>query len=94
MEASEYKDLIFGALYLKRCSDLFDQERERLVRRLADRGLPEDRIAEAVEDPDNYTFYVPEESRWETVRHLKTDVSNGLNTALGELQRKRSARTA
>ena len=28
-----------------------------------------------------------QEARWETVRHLKEDVGNGLNTALGELER-------
>ena len=73
-------------LFLKRMSDLFDQEREQLQKSLAARGTAAATVDALLDDPDQYTYFVPAEARWSHLRHMKENVGTGLNKALEALE--------
>ncbi|WP_125615973.1 type I restriction-modification system subunit M [Specibacter cremeus] len=68
MDASQYKDVILGLVFLKYVSDAFDERRGQIRDELAADGLNEEQIGQLIDDLDEYTgrgvFWVPEKARW------------------------------
>lgn len=68
MDASQYKDVILGLVFLKYVSDAFEERRGQVQAELEADGLNEEQIAQLIDDVDEYTgrgvFWVSERARW------------------------------
>ena len=63
-DAAKFKDYLLPLLFLKRLSDVFDDEVDRLAQEYGDRAVAQE-IAES--DHDLLRFYLPPEARWGVV---------------------------
>jgi type I restriction enzyme M protein len=78
VDAPKYKDYILPIIFLKRLSDVFEDELEMLTARFGNR----DKVEELVyDDHELVRFYLPKETRWDAISSETTNVGQSLTDA-------------
>src|SRR3972149_12130082 len=79
IDAADYKNYIFGMLFMKRISDVFEEEGERIEKDTGDKKL-------AWDEPDEHEFNVPEKARWGFIKSHTQNLGEIINTGNEKLE--------
>lgn len=66
IDAGDYKQFIFPLLFLKRLSDVYDEERAEALAAYQDEAL--------ADLPENHRFVIPDGAHWQNIRETATNV--------------------
>ncbi|SHH62746.1 type I restriction enzyme M protein [Caloranaerobacter azorensis DSM 13643] len=87
LNAAEYKDYIFGLLFLKRMNDQFEVEREKKRQEFLSQGMDEEEVNIILEEPTIYeTFFVPKRARWKELKNLNLNIGPELDKAFKAIE--------
>jgi type I restriction enzyme M protein len=87
LNASEYKDFIFGMLFLKRMNDVFASEMEKKKKNFLSQGIDRKDINEILEDPTLYeSFFIPKQARWDRLKDLNLNIGPQLDKAFRAIE--------
>lgn len=73
IDAADYKNYIFGLLFLKRLSDVYEEECEKIIKKTGDK--------KAAEDADYHDFVIPAKARWSRLQSLTHNIGEAINKA-------------
>jgi type I restriction enzyme M protein len=77
IDSSDFKNYIFGLLFLKRSNDVFQEEVDNIM----------DRDGISREDAEDETyFFLPEEARWETIKTHTENIGVALDKAFAAIE--------
>ncbi len=80
IDSSDFKNYIFGLLFLKRSNDVFEEEVERLVSK---DGWS---VVDAESDPDYHRFFLPANARWKTIIEKTENIGEAIDEALAAIE--------
>lgn len=79
IDAADYKNYIFGLLFLKRISDVYDEEGEKIEEETGDKEL-------AWKTSDEHDIHVPKKSHWNYIKSRTQNLGEILNKANDALE--------
>ena len=82
IDSSDFKNYIFGLLFLKRSNDVFEEEVENIMTR--------DGVSREEAEDETY-FQMPIESRWETIKKETENIGIALDKAFAGIERENTS---
>ena len=87
LNAAEYKDYIFGMLFLKRMNDVFSSEADKKKKDFSSKGIDKKDIDKILDEPSLYeSFYIPKEARWNRLKDLNLNIGPQLDKAFRAIE--------
>lgn len=80
IDSSDYKNYIFGLLFLKRANDVFEEEVEREMK---EKGISRQA---AEEERDYHQCYMPAAARWKTVTEQTENIGEAIDKAFAVIE--------
>ena len=77
IDSSDYKKYIFGLLFYKRISDVWDEEYQKVIDQFDDKNL--------AKADYNHRFQVPEDCKWAVIEHQADSIGPKLNEIFAKL---------
>lgn len=77
IDSSDYKKYIFGLLFYKRISDVWDEEYQKVMDEYHDKSLAEAEY--------NHRFQVPKDCKWSTIAETPENIGQKLNDAFDKI---------
>ena len=78
IDSGDFKHYIFGLLFYKRLSDVWQEEYEERLAEYEDEDL--------AADPEEHRFHIPEDCFWQDVRKESVDIGTALNTSFRAIE--------
>ncbi|AEV67201.1 type I restriction-modification system subunit M [Acetivibrio clariflavus] len=87
LSAAEYKDYIFGLLFLKRMNDQFESESQLKRNEFLTQGMDEKEVEGLLIEPTLYeNFFVPDSARWDKLKNLNLNIGPELDKAFKAIE--------
>lgn len=84
IDAPKYKDYILPLIFIKRLSDVFDDEVEKLSIEYGNKETVEELLSQ---DSSLVRFYIPKQARWENIAKQTTKVGEYLTDSVRQIAR-------
>ncbi|KIC92597.1 class I SAM-dependent DNA methyltransferase [Flavihumibacter sp. ZG627] len=82
IDSSDFKNYIFGLLFLKRANDVFEEEVQTLISR--------DGLSRPDAEEETY-FFIPKEARWEEIKKHTENIGVALDKAFAAIERENTS---